>query len=206
MKFHLENIGCIEKADIELGNLTIICGHNNTGKTYVSYSIYGFLETWRENINFDLSKDKIDILLANGVLNIDLKPLGKNLLTSLNEVSKDYTRYLPKIFNSSEDYFGDTLFNAIISQNYQPNYEKGFESSLKTAKGKKEILKISKDQDSLTLKVTLLVDSHEDAIPPKRLITDFIDRALGEIFLGSYFANPFVVTNRKNLIFLIFLK
>jgi predicted ATPase len=41
MKFTLKNLGIFEKkATIELGDLTIICGNNNTGKTYASYAIF----------------------------------------------------------------------------------------------------------------------------------------------------------------------
>ena len=31
---------------MELGDLTIIAGHNNTGKTYLTYTLYGFLKMW----------------------------------------------------------------------------------------------------------------------------------------------------------------
>lgn len=47
MKFHFERIGPIDAADLELGDLTIIAGRNNTGKTYLVYTMYGFLRTWR---------------------------------------------------------------------------------------------------------------------------------------------------------------
>jgi len=50
MKFHFENIGPINKADLELGDLTIIAGRNNTGKTYLVYTLYGFLKGWRDEV------------------------------------------------------------------------------------------------------------------------------------------------------------
>ena len=46
MKFRFEHIGPIDVADLELGDLTIIAGRNNTGKTYLVYTMYGFLRTW----------------------------------------------------------------------------------------------------------------------------------------------------------------
>ena len=44
--FTFRNIGPVEKADLEIGDLTIIAGRNNTGKTYVAYTLYGFLKSW----------------------------------------------------------------------------------------------------------------------------------------------------------------
>ena len=43
-KFHFKNIGPVKEAELELGDLTIIAGRNNTGKTYLVYTLYGFLK------------------------------------------------------------------------------------------------------------------------------------------------------------------
>jgi predicted ATPase len=42
MKFNFEKFGGIDEGSITLGDLTLICGPNNVGKTYVSYAIYGY--------------------------------------------------------------------------------------------------------------------------------------------------------------------
>ncbi len=44
--FRFKNIGPVEDAAVELGDLTIIAGRNNTGKTYLVYTLYGFLKMW----------------------------------------------------------------------------------------------------------------------------------------------------------------
>ena len=44
--FRFKNIGPVKNAELELGELTIIAGRNNTGKTYLVYTLYGFLRTW----------------------------------------------------------------------------------------------------------------------------------------------------------------
>ena len=46
----LKNIGILKQAEFLLGDLTIICGKNNTGKTYATYALYGFLQSWRKLI------------------------------------------------------------------------------------------------------------------------------------------------------------
>lgn len=47
-KFRFKKIGPVKEAEMELGDLTIIAGRNNTGKTYLAYALYGFLKIWRE--------------------------------------------------------------------------------------------------------------------------------------------------------------
>ena len=46
LTFTFRNSGPIENAELQLGDLTIVAGRNNTGKTYLVYSPYGFLKTW----------------------------------------------------------------------------------------------------------------------------------------------------------------
>ena len=43
-----KNIGPIKEAELELGDLTIIAGQNNTGKTYLVYTLYSFLDLWND--------------------------------------------------------------------------------------------------------------------------------------------------------------
>lgn len=46
MKIHVENYGVVAKATIDLSKpLTIFCGGNGTGKTYMSYMIYAVCNT-----------------------------------------------------------------------------------------------------------------------------------------------------------------
>ena len=60
MKFRFKNIGPINEAELELGDLTIIAGRNNTGKTYIVHTLYGFLRHLRRNVLKVLSADHLD--------------------------------------------------------------------------------------------------------------------------------------------------
>ena len=55
MKFNFAHLGGIDNGTVELGDLTVICGLNNMGKTYSSYDIYGLLrhfEQWTDLLLF----------------------------------------------------------------------------------------------------------------------------------------------------------
>ena len=47
VKFRFKNLGPVKNAELELGDLTIMAGRNNTGKTYMVYALYGFLQVWK---------------------------------------------------------------------------------------------------------------------------------------------------------------
>ncbi len=46
MELHFTNLGPIADGHLRLGDLTLIVGKNNTGKTYVTYALYGILKSW----------------------------------------------------------------------------------------------------------------------------------------------------------------
>lgn len=82
MKFHFANIGPITKAEMELGDLTVIAGRNNTGKTYLVYTLYGFLRTWSawpDTLDYmqDQSREFLQEDSSSQV--VDIKKISKKL-------------------------------------------------------------------------------------------------------------------------------
>ncbi|MDE0105261.1 MAG: AAA family ATPase [Bryobacterales bacterium] len=51
--YRFSNVGPVREASLNLGQLTVIAGRNNTGKTYVVYSLYGFLKQWKDLFSGD---------------------------------------------------------------------------------------------------------------------------------------------------------
>ena len=78
MKVQVENLGPLRVAEFEIGDLTIICGANNTGKTYATYALYGFLAFWHEAFSIPVEGHITHELLANGSVEIDLEPYLNN--------------------------------------------------------------------------------------------------------------------------------
>ena len=60
--YRFENIGPIDRAELELGDLTVIAGRNNTGKTYLVYALYGFLTGWPHAGPFGRPASRISVI------------------------------------------------------------------------------------------------------------------------------------------------
>jgi ABC-type branched-subunit amino acid transport system ATPase component len=194
MKFQFEKLGALDKqTQIELGDLTILCGANNTGKTYTTRAIYGFLKRWESQIDFKITDAQIQSLFQNGVLKIDLTSLSKKIPQVLDALSKEYTVFLPKLFNANEDLFFQTAFQALLN-GYQPNYQKELHLSAKSAT--KDVLNLVKDKDSTILDVSLLVED-KNLLPHAKVVKKFLNKGLGQALLGEYFAKPFLITSER---------
>ena len=67
------NLGPIETGQITLNDLTILCGNNNTGKTYVTNSIYSIYKEWTSLIAWQLPDQKITDLAENGFFEVNIE-------------------------------------------------------------------------------------------------------------------------------------
>jgi len=99
MKFVIKNIGLIDEAEIDITDITCVCGMNNTGKTYVTYAIYGFLSDFA-----NLSRSVIIRRLTNtgineGSINLDDVFFG-GVKGFLDDMASIYMEILPDVFGS----------------------------------------------------------------------------------------------------------
>ena len=59
MRLGLENIGIIEKADIEINGLTIIAGNNDSGKSTIGKTAYSLTKSF-EDFEKNYEKEKAE--------------------------------------------------------------------------------------------------------------------------------------------------
>ena len=90
MRIAIKNLGAIKQAAFTLGELTIICGGNNTGKTYATHATYGFLDFLRTNAEFPVNQSDIEKLYSEGAIQISLQPYIEDLKKHLGISSKKY--------------------------------------------------------------------------------------------------------------------
>ena len=110
MKIRIKNLGILKQAEFSLGDLTIICGENNTGKTYMAYALYDFLQSWHEFIPVPVSDAQIQNLIADGVLNIGLKQYVKKADQMLAAACRKYKDKLDAVFAAPEGTFDNSEF------------------------------------------------------------------------------------------------
>ncbi|MDR0705559.1 MAG: AAA family ATPase [Planctomycetaceae bacterium] len=111
MRVIIRNLGVLESAEYELGDLTVVCGKNNTGKTLAAYTLYGFLDYWRNQYDFQLGTALIKEINHKRELRIVQQQFQKLLSKNLELAYKKYvTEYLPDVLGSSSERLTDGQF------------------------------------------------------------------------------------------------
>ena len=117
MIIHIRNFGKIESADIDLGNLTIFVGENNSGKTYIMQLIYGL-------INFFSTKEFNDFL-GNFKWKYNSEEIIREILESNDE---DISKNILEIKADDRNFYNNfqNALNDFISRNKEKIVEKTF--------------------------------------------------------------------------------
>ena len=102
MIIKVQKFGAIKNAEIDLSKkLSVFCGPNGTGKTYLAYLIYALTSQYNRNIGNSLSTDKIKELFENNETNITID--SKVLLEYKSGIFRSVKDNLWNIFALSEN-------------------------------------------------------------------------------------------------------
>ena len=130
MKFRFERIGPIDAANLELGDLTIIAGRNNTGKTYLVYTMYGFLQTWasgwRRPLAGNLLRRFTNFLSAEAGsrLAVDRHEISRLRRRTIEHAASRFSeRSISQIFSSPQSAFADARLSVELDADLPSNDE-----------------------------------------------------------------------------------
>jgi ABC-type branched-subunit amino acid transport system ATPase component len=195
MKVKIKNLGILKQAEFSLGDLTIICGRNNTGKTYATYALFGFLYTWRRLLTWSTFglKEKIDQLLSDGVISLDLQEYVQQFESILTTGCQRYVRQIPEVFAANEERFKNVDFQIELNfDNIQ--FKKKYERKISTPT--LEIISISKPEDEPYLSITLLTETEKINLPV-HFLEDIIYDSIQDIIFSQFFPRPFIASAER---------
>lgn len=193
MKISLKNFGILKQAEFTLGDLTIICGKNNTGKTYATWALHGFLNLWRRMVNFEVNDTQIQRLLTDGGLEIGLGQYVETVNSTLTTACREYTEQLDTVFAAPSDRFRDSEFR--IQTEPPKILDKMYESQLGLPQ--EGYFSYSKKKGSEELRVSLPVKTEQESEISSdyaRLVLSFI---IKDIVLGSMLPNTFIASAER---------
>lgn len=97
MTISIRNLSIVKKADIEIGGLTVLCGKNNSGKTYVTHAIYGILDQVRKNANPSVMEKIVSRAEREGKMSIGDADVKKIIQEGVDSTCKQANKFIPKV-------------------------------------------------------------------------------------------------------------
>jgi predicted ATPase len=165
MKIKISNLGIISEGTIDLSKkISLFCGQNGTGKTYLAYVIYGLL---KNRLRFDEDNEIVDKLIENSrvTINIDFQSIfdfkqsmfarTKNSLSDFFGIGEDDSKKLFPKFKIENTETEKEFKSRIISTEFTTNIKIfNIEFSLIKLKGETQIT-ISLNENTSTTPLRL---------------------------------------------------
>ena len=192
IQFKVENLGPLATGTLRLADLTVICGENNTGKTYLTYALYGLLK--RLTTFIVLPEFDISALREYGILEIDLK---QHIVSQSEEILREavevYRKNLHHVLAAQEARFDHTHLE--LGLNFDGVLTREYHNSFTSERGRR-IVSFDKAANSNILIVNAVnEDAHEsnNRLQYQRLI----ERAVTEICFEPVIPHPFIVSTER---------
>ena len=197
MRFGIKNLGPIKDANIEIGDLTIICGKNNCGKTYLTYSIYIFLTKFCEFFTADFSKNYVEKLLKHGSCTIDLADV---LQKYFSDIEKAVVRFKPFLtwalairkehentnFNFGVDFVKEDFFDILLMTKISNKWRITEACSFLSNKNKSSTI------------MTFELENKEEFLPPKNVLCDRFNKLVSYFLTFVIIPDAFSLTGERS--------
>lgn len=193
MKFAIKNLGPIKESEMEFGDLTILCGRNNTGKTYLTYNTFNYLDAIKYFLEVPIEREYAERLLNDGKLDLPLR----GFFAHANEYIRDSMRpWVGKKAHwqmaSHEDLYKNVEMTLSLEPERLEYMLRELHFSWPSIQMTKECsLKVEKEQDQETL--SILLQNNAEKLPDEEVVVDQLKR-LVKGMIQSVIPDLFIIT------------
>lgn len=194
MTVTVEELGQLKYAEMKVSDFTIITGLNNSGKTYMTYALYGFLRFWQQGFMLPLDENDMKALSLGKKIHIDLNNYLREAQTIVDTACTEYQHQLHKLFASRERLFEKATFRIALSGSDLRIDTEDFNRLISSSGEATEGFSLVKSSNQDILTVSFFSKNTDNVTPdiPIFVIKRFIGNALKEILFKKVFPPVFI--------------
>ena len=199
--FRFSNVGPVKDAALKLGRLTVISGRNNTGKTYITYALYGFLKSWMSWVTaprildntleyFPSMTAMTEDLLKTGHSKVSLpsSELARQRRVLSRKIGRAFSSRFRDVFNSRRDSFRNADF--IVEIDDQKPNQLPSPAILKIGS---HTIRIRHDGE----KIIADISSDDSSVADSRSYSNAPAAAYGVFLMQDLFPRPFILSAER---------
>lgn len=194
MKFGIKNLGPIKDANLEIGNLTIVCGKNNVGKTYYTYALYSFLTTIKDIFIIDFEENLFDTCIKTGECVFNFEKVKSHFLFYLNKYNKFFAKIVPFYLALNPQKTTATIDISSELEECEYNIFKNRIVSERRQATEKCYFDIEKADNSFDIRVRII--NMGEALPERSILRPLFDNICSNV-LNEIFPDAFSLTGER---------
>lgn len=200
MKIQFRNIGAIKKMAFELKpGLTLLCGPNNTGKTWTAYAIFSILHGLKHNGLNWITEAEINQLKTTGMIEIDFTLLTQSQ-PFLSQVSRTLGEQLADAFDAPAALFDE---NCIQVGNLYHGIKEDDECHSTWRMGDyifKASITGSVQSKKLAISLIKQEKNNNDSQIDTVFLLETFNQLISQMVADSYVSRPYVLTAERSAI------
>jgi predicted ATPase len=201
MKINFEQLGNIRKGELNFNGLTLLCGPNNTGKTYAMYSLYALLNKNFE-VHFDFVQGIVRQLAEKNVVQLDLSDImAQQFDNMIRHIEDRFHKRLPSLFSVGDSEFSNTKIKLTYDRDelLQRAVKNKWNTKLSLGKEKDWFLSFEKAANKTILSLTL---RKKDI--PQDILTTFISSHIVKLIFSNISHHSFLLPAERTGLNLFF--
>ncbi|MBM2813932.1 MAG: hypothetical protein HW421_694 [Ignavibacteria bacterium] len=203
-----KNIGAIKEAKIDLSKkLTIFCGPNNTGKTYLAYCIYALNKIIFSHIYSDFIIKDLQELYSKSKTSVNIFEIYKEYKNEIKEIIKKYfVNELPRTFGLDKILIEKIFPNSSIDLEFDDDItvEDLIVNSLINGKiGYGNDITVDFNKSNQSQNVDIIITSKDSQFDNdfKIFLNSVISSYIIEIIIKSFLHSSYIAPVERNSIF-----
>lgn len=201
-KYSFKNLGpIIEGGELELADLTVLCGHNNTGKTYIGYSLYGFLtslDTLISSMIFEAFQEKLSEDIKGLTFPTEIN-IGNDEKNIFQKMLNDYVKEsLSDDLASKESLFKETKINFNLTGD-RDIFKESIDTTFKL-NPLESIFSLKKEANSYKITINKIEQKENNKQPiglPIYFLAEQIAKTLGEKIIPNIVPRAFIASTER---------
>lgn len=165
LDFVIKNLGPVKDATFTASNLNVLCGKNNSGKSFILHTIYLFLSKWRYQLGVRINIEHERELAVKGCVKFNVRDYLPFLNEWLSRSTADFVKNLPGMMKKDSACFTNCSFEVKVDLDYARTLANKQFVEFETELVKGCVLKVSKPSDSLEVDVSLVNTAKEFPAP-----------------------------------------
>ena len=121
-EFTVENLGPIKNASFSSSHLNVICGKNNSGKSFLIHAIYCIFYCLNDMLRIKPKAELVDAVLTKGCAKFPIEDYFSDLNEHIANAMPHVIELLPRFMNKSTTAFKDCKINVSINKQYAKDF------------------------------------------------------------------------------------
>lgn len=193
-EFNVENLGPITNAKFYSSHLNVLCGKNNSGKSFLIHAVYCIFQYLNEILAIKPKKKLVDELLSNGSAEFQLDDYLGNLNLLIKDAMPNVIERLPGLMNKRKDAFKECSISVSINEEYARSFLIDLPIDFRLQPLQNLKVSLAKEQGKSTCR--FILENSSETLPKEGIINDVLTFALRQL-MGKVLPRPVLLTAER---------